>query len=129
MIKDPQASSNLKRGVALRKIAVVGLGCGLPMTVAFGRAAAPAIGFDIIARRMRELKADSDTTREIDPDVLNRKALLFRSNPSQLKTADLFVVTLPTPIEDPRQLYLTALLRASTTVGRALKSGDIVVYE
>jgi UDP-N-acetyl-D-glucosamine/UDP-N-acetyl-D-galactosamine dehydrogenase len=114
----------------LRKIAVVGLGyVGLPVAVAFGRAGAPVIGFDINAGRVRELKAGNDTTREIDPGDLNHKTLAFTSDSSQLKTADFFIVTVPTPIDDARRPDLTALLNASATVGRALKSGDIVVYE
>ena len=114
----------------MRKIAVVGLGyVGLPVAVAFGRAGAPVIGFDINAGRVRELKAGNDTTREIDPGDLNHKTLAFTSNSSQLKTADFFIVTVPTPIDDARRPDLTALLNASATVGRALKSGDIVVYE
>ena len=97
------------------------------MAVAFGRAGAPVIGFDINAGRVRELKAGNDTTREIDPGDLNHKTLAFTSNSSQLKTADFFIVTVPTPIDDARRPDLTALLNASATVGRALKSGDIVV--
>ena len=118
------------KGVALRKIAVVGLGyVGLPVAVAFGRAGAPVIGFDINAERVSELQAGNDTTREVDPGDLNHKTLTFTSDPSQLKAADFFIVTVPTPIDDARRPDLTALLKASATVGRALKSGDIVVYE
>ena len=114
----------------MRKIAVIGLGyVGLPVAVAFGRAGAPVIGFDINAERVSELQAGNDTTREVDPDDLNHKTLTFTSDPSQLKAADFFIVTVPTPIDDARRPDLTALLKASATVGRALKSGDIVVYE
>ena len=114
----------------MRKIAVVGLGyVGLPVAVAFGRAGAPVIGFDINAERVNELKAGSDSTREVDPGDLNHKTLAFTSDSSLLKTADFFIVTVPTPIDDARRPNLTALLKASATVGRALKLGDIVVYE
>ena len=78
---------------------------------------------------MRELNAGNDTTREVHPADLNHKTLAFTSDPSQLKTADFFIVTVPTPIDDARRPDLTALLSASATVGRALKLGDIVVYE
>ena len=78
---------------------------------------------------MRKLKAGNDTTREVDPGDLNHKTLTFASDPSQLKSADFFIVTVPTPIDDARRPDLTALLKASVTVGCALKSGDIVVYE
>ena len=114
----------------MRNIAVIGLGyVGLPVAVAFGRAGAPVIGFDINADRVRELKAGNDRTREIDPGDLNHKTLAFTSDPSHLKAADFFIVTVPTPIDDAHRPDLTALLKASATVGRALKSGDIVVYE
>jgi UDP-N-acetyl-D-galactosamine dehydrogenase len=117
-------------GVALRKIAVIGLGyVGLPVAVAFGRAGAPVVGFDINAGRVRELQTGKDATREIDSGDLNHKTLTFTSDPSHLKAADFFIVTVPTPIDDAHRPDLTALLKASTTVGRALKSGDIVVYE
>jgi UDP-N-acetyl-D-galactosamine dehydrogenase len=118
------------QGLALRKIAVIGLGyVGLPVAVAFGKAGAPVIGFDINAERVRELKAGSDATREVDPGDLKHKALTFTSDAAQLKAADFFIVTVPTPIDSARRPDLTALLKASATVGRALKSGDIVVYE
>ena len=71
----------------MRKIAVVGLGyVGLPVAVAFGRAGAPVIGFDINAERVSELQAGNDTTREVDPGDLNHKTLTFTSDPSQLKS-------------------------------------------
>ena len=114
----------------LRKIGVIGLGyVGLPVAVAFGRSGAPVVGFDINADRVRELQAGNDTTREVDPHDLNQKALVFTSDPAKLKTADFFIVTVPTPIDDARRPDLTALLKASATVGSALKTGDIVVYE
>jgi UDP-N-acetyl-D-glucosamine/UDP-N-acetyl-D-galactosamine dehydrogenase len=115
---------------ALRKIAVIGLGyVGLPVAVAFGRAGAPVVGFDINAERVRELQTRNDTTREIDSGDLTHKTLTFTSDPSQLKAADFFIVTVPTPIDDARRPDLTALLKASVTIGQALKFGDIVVYE
>lgn len=118
------------QGLALRKIAVIGLGyVGLPVAVAFGRAGASVIGFDINAERVRELKAGKDVTREIDAGDLSHNTLTFTSDAAQLKAADFFIVTVPTPIDSARRPDLTALLKASATVGRALKSGDIVVYE
>ena len=114
----------------MRKIAVIGLGyVGLPVAVAFGRSGASVVGFDINADRVRELQAGSDVTREVDRDDLNHKALVFTSDPAKLKAADFFIVTVPTPIDDARRPDLTALLKASATVGAALKTGDIVVYE
>jgi len=114
----------------LRKIAVIGLGyVGLPVVVAFGKVGAPVIGFDIDSERVRALKSGTDVTREVDPGDLNHKALTFTSDPAALKAADFFIVTVPTPIDDAHRPDLTALLKASATVGRALKAGDIVVYE
>ena len=114
----------------MRKIAVIGLGyVGLPVAVAFGRSGAPVIGFDIDARRIRELEAGQDRTREVDPGELKQTTLTFTSDVSRLKAADFFIVTVPTPIDDARRPDLRALLQASATVGAALKSGDIVVYE
>lgn len=114
----------------MRRIAVVGLGyVGLPVAVAFGRADYSVIGFDINAERVRDLEAGKDATREIDPSDLNHKTLRFTSDPAHLRAADFFIVTVPTPIDDARRPNLAALLKASMTVGQALKSGDIVVYE
>jgi UDP-N-acetyl-D-glucosamine/UDP-N-acetyl-D-galactosamine dehydrogenase len=117
-------------GTKLRKIAVIGLGyVGLPVAVAFGKAGVPVIGFDINSERVGALKSGTDATREVDPDDLKRTTLTFTSDPAPLKAADFFIVTVPTPIDDAHRPDLTALLKASATVGRALKAGDIVVYE
>ena len=113
-----------------RKLAVIGLGyVGLPVAVAFGRRGTRVIGFDIDAARISELKAGRDRTREVEPDDIARSHLHFTSDPAELSGADFFIVTVPTPIDQARRPDLAALLRASTTVGEALKKGDIVVYE
>jgi UDP-N-acetyl-D-galactosamine dehydrogenase len=113
-----------------RKLAVIGLGyVGLPVAVAFGRRGTRVIGFDIDAARISELKAGRDRTREVEPGDLARSHLVFTSDPAELSGADFFIVTVPTPIDPARRPDLTALLRASRTVGKALKKGDIVVYE
>lgn len=114
----------------MRKIAVIGLGyVGLPVAVAFGKAGAPVIGFDINRDRVRDLMAGRDVTREVDAADLKHQTLTFTADESALKAADFFIVTVPTPIDEARRPDLTALRKASATVGRALKSGDIVVYE
>lgn len=114
----------------MRKIAVIGLGyVGLPVAVAFGKAGAPVIGFDINPDRVRDLMAGRDVTREVDAADLKHQTLTFTADESALKAADFFIVTVPTPIDEARRPDLTALRKASATVGRALKSGDIVVYE
>jgi len=113
-----------------RKLAVIGLGyVGLPVAVAFGRGGTPVIGFDTDTARIAELKAGRDRTREVEPGDIAHPHLHFTSDPAELAGADFFIVTVPTPIDQARRPDLTALLRASKTVGSALKKGDIVVYE
>jgi UDP-N-acetyl-D-glucosamine/UDP-N-acetyl-D-galactosamine dehydrogenase len=113
-----------------RKLAIIGLGyVGLPVAVAFGRRGTRVIGFDIDTARISELKAGHDRTREVEPGDLAHSHLVLTSDPAELSSADFFIVTVPTPIDQARRPDLTALLRASRTVGKALKKGDIVVYE
>jgi UDP-N-acetyl-D-glucosamine/UDP-N-acetyl-D-galactosamine dehydrogenase len=113
-----------------RKIAVIGLGyVGLPVAIAFARSGAPVIGFDIDAGRVAELRAGHDRTREADSADLAHTNLILTSDPPALRDADFFIVTVPTPIDAARRPDLTALLRASETVGRAMRKGAIVVYE
>jgi UDP-N-acetyl-D-galactosamine dehydrogenase len=113
-----------------RKIAVIGLGyVGLPVAVAFARAGSEVIGFDVAADRIAELRQGHDRTREVEDGDLRQPNLHLTSNPKELDAADFFIVAVPTPIDDARRPDLTALLRASETVGKALRKGDIVVYE
>jgi UDP-N-acetyl-D-galactosamine dehydrogenase len=113
-----------------RRVAVVGLGyVGLPVAVAFARSGLLVIGFDINVNRVCELQRGRDATGEIDVRELKQLTLTFTSDPLQLKIADFFIVTVPTPLDDARRPDLTALLKASATVAHALKPGDIVVYE
>ena len=113
-----------------RKIAVIGLGyVGLPVAVSFAASDVPVIGFDIDARRIAELNKGHDRTNEVETARLKQKALTFTDDRAQLKAADFFIVTVPTPIDDARRPDLTALIKASETVGHALKKNDIVVYE
>jgi UDP-N-acetyl-D-glucosamine/UDP-N-acetyl-D-galactosamine dehydrogenase len=113
-----------------RKIAVIGLGyVGLPVAVAFARSGAPVVGFDIDPERVRELHAGRDRTREVAPADLRHPSVTFTADPAELKRADFFIVTVPTPIDDARHPDLAALRQASQTVGKALRKGAIVVYE
>jgi UDP-N-acetyl-D-glucosamine/UDP-N-acetyl-D-galactosamine dehydrogenase len=113
-----------------RKLAVIGLGyVGLPVAVAFGRQGTSVIGFDIDAGRIAELKAGGDRTLEVEPHDLRHPTLTFTADPAEIMSADFFIVTVPTPIDQARRPDLTALLRASEAVGGVLKPGDIVVYE
>ena len=113
-----------------RKIAVIGLGyVGLPVAVAFGRAGTPVIGFDIDQSRIGELCAGHDRTLEVDNSDLNHPNLHYTADAARLAEADFFIVTVPTPIDAANRPDLGALISASKTVGKALKRGDIVVYE
>src|SRR5215471_12781506 len=113
-----------------RKIAVIGLGyVGLPVAVAFARSGAPVIGFDIDRKRVDELRAGRDRTREVEPADLKHKSLRFEHEPSCLADADFYIVTVPTPIDGARRPDLRAVLSASEAVAGALKRGDIIVYE
>jgi UDP-N-acetyl-D-glucosamine/UDP-N-acetyl-D-galactosamine dehydrogenase len=113
-----------------RKIAVIGLGyVGLPVAVAFARSGVPVVGFDVDQKRIDELRTGIDRTREVDGADLSLSALSYESDPAALRRADFYIVTVPTPIDTSRRPDLSALLAASETVGRALKTGDIVVYE
>jgi UDP-N-acetyl-D-glucosamine/UDP-N-acetyl-D-galactosamine dehydrogenase len=113
-----------------RKIAIIGLGyVGLPVAVAFARSGAPVIGFDIDPERVRELHAGRDRTREVAPADLRHPSLTCTADPVELKRADFFIVTVPTPIDDARRPDLAALRQASQTVGKAMRKGAIVVYE
>jgi UDP-N-acetyl-D-galactosamine dehydrogenase len=113
-----------------RHIAVIGLGyVGLPVAVGFARSGVPVIGFDVDSTRLAELRTGHDRTREIEPEDLKFPNLRFTSEQSDLQKANFYIVTVPTPIDGTRRPDLSALLAASQTVGRALRSGDIVVYE
>jgi len=113
-----------------RKIAVIGLGyVGLPVAVAFARSGASVVGFDVDEQRIRDLRSGVDVTREVEPAALAEPTLKYASDPSLLRDADFFIVTVPTPIDDANRPDLGAMLAASRTVGGALKRGDIVVYE
>jgi UDP-N-acetyl-D-galactosamine dehydrogenase len=113
-----------------RKIAVIGLGyVGLPVAVAFARSGVPVIGFDIDRKRVEELRAGHDRTREVEPGDLAQPSLRYECDPAQLKGADFYIVTVPTPIDDANRPDLGAMLAASSTVAGVLKKGDIVVYE
>lgn len=113
-----------------RKIAVIGFGyVGLPVAAAFARAGSPVIGFDIDAGRVKELHPGQDRTGEVDASGLRLPALIFTSNRAGLGSADFFIATVPTPIDNANRPDLSAMFEASRLVGAVLKAGDIVVYE
>ncbi|WP_343599011.1 nucleotide sugar dehydrogenase [Pseudomonas sp.] len=112
-----------------RKVSVVGLGyVGLPVAVAFGKHG-PVIGFDINEARLQELRTGHDRTNEVSQEELAQGQIEFTSQTDVLAKADFHIVAVPTPIDDAHQPDLTPVVKASETVGKALKKGDIVVYE
>ncbi len=112
------------------RLAVIGLGyVGLPLAVEFGKQY-PVVGFDVNARRLDELRAGHDRTLETTAEELRAAARLsYSSNLDDLKQTDVFIVTVPTPIDQHKRPDLTPLVKASETVGKALKPGAVVVYE
>ncbi|WP_313264675.1 nucleotide sugar dehydrogenase [Sphingobacterium sp.] len=125
----------------MKKIAVIGLGyVGLPLARLFATKF-PVVGFDINQKRIGELRSGKDLTLEVEDDIL--QAVLVEGNPledntnglycsnqlSDIERANFYVVTVPTPVDKNNRPDLTPLYKASETVGKVLKKGDIVVYE
>jgi UDP-N-acetyl-D-glucosamine/UDP-N-acetyl-D-galactosamine dehydrogenase len=112
------------------KIAVVGLGyVGLPLAVEFGKQYS-TLGFDINPVRIKELKAGRDVTLEATGAELKAaRKLRFSAHSKDLESSNVFIVTVPTPIDQYKRPDLAPLLKASETVGRSLKKGGIVIYE
>jgi len=112
------------------KIAIIGLGyVGLPLAVEFGKKV-NTVGFDIDGRRVAELKTGHDRTREADAEeIASAKHLRFTLDRADLEGCNVFVVTVPTPVDHDKRPDFTPLIKASETVGSALKPGDTVIYE
>ncbi len=112
------------------KIAIVGLGyVGLPLAVEFGKTVA-TVGFDIQQKRIDELRNGQDHTLETSPEELQQAShLSYTTQIDDLQTCNFFIVTVPTPIDQYKQPDLTPLVKASESIGRVLKKGDVVVYE
>jgi UDP-N-acetyl-D-galactosamine dehydrogenase len=112
------------------RIAVIGLGyVGLPLAVAFGRHF-PTLGFDINAERVAELGRHHDHTLEVSSQALrDATKLTFSSHAEALSDCNVFIVTVPTPIDEFKRPDLRPLESASQAVGRALKPGGVVIYE
>ena len=112
------------------KLAVVGLGyVGLPLAVEFGKKF-PLIGFDINISRIEELKKGIDKTLEVtDKEIKQASYVTYTANHDNLKNANCYIVTVPTPINKDKRPNLMPLLKASETIGKVLKKGDIVIYE
>jgi UDP-N-acetyl-D-glucosamine/UDP-N-acetyl-D-galactosamine dehydrogenase len=116
--------------LAETRVAIIGLGyVGLPLAVEFGRHY-DTVGFDINAARVAELQAGRDATLEASHEELAAaKRLRYTTDIEQLRDRQVFIVTVPTPIDNAKRPDLGALIAASRTVGKVLKKGDIVVYE
>ncbi|MHA7099845.1 nucleotide sugar dehydrogenase [Roseivirga pacifica] len=119
------------------KIAIIGLGyVGLPLAVAFAEKY-HVVGFDINEARIRELNAGNDHTLEVEDDLLKSvlstkdasKGLFNSCDLEDIKDCNIFIVTVPTPIDNDSNPDLTPLIKASETVAKVLKAGDVVIYE
>lgn len=112
------------------KIAIIGLGyVGLPLAVEFGKQY-DTIGFDINSKRIQELHNGVDSTLEVEKHELNYSIKLrFTDLINDVKDCNVYIVTVPTPINEHKQPNLSPLLKASSSVGKVLKHGDIVIYE
>lgn len=112
------------------KVAVIGLGyVGLPLAVEFGKKRS-VVGFDINQPRIDALKGGHDSTLEVsDEELAEATGLSYTANIEDLKECNVFIVTVPTPINEHKQPDLTPLIKASETIGQVLNKGDIVIYE
>ncbi len=116
----------------MKKLAIIGLGyVGLPLAVTFSKNYY-VIGFDVNKERIKELKEEFDRTLEVEEKELKeaiKNGLKFTYNLDEIKNANIFIVTVPTPIDKHKNPDLTPLIKASENVGKVLKRGDIVIYE
>ena len=112
------------------KLAVIGLGyVGLPLAVEFGKKL-PVLGFDINEIRVNELKSGIDNTLEVDREELSQATHLeYTSVTGDLKDANVYIVTVPTPIDKNKNPDLTPLIKASEMLGHVVSKGDVVIYE
>jgi len=112
------------------KIAVIGLGyVGLPLAVEFGKIY-NTLGFDINSIRVQQLDLGHDITLEVDKKALQSSAYLnFTSDISELELCNIFIITVPTPIDQANRPNLQPLISASRSIGKVLKEGDVVIFE
>lgn len=112
------------------KLAIIGLGyVGLPLAAEFGKSRS-VVGFDINQQRIEALKAGHDETLEVSDEELKHAVHLnYSADIEDLKACNTYIVTVPTPIDVHKKPDLTPLIKASQTIGKVLKKGDIVIYE
>jgi UDP-N-acetyl-D-glucosamine/UDP-N-acetyl-D-galactosamine dehydrogenase len=112
------------------RVAIVGLGyVGLPVALAFARRFPGTVGFDVNSAKVAELRRGHDRTGETEPRALAESTLSFTDDPAPIGAASFVVVAVPTPIDQDRKPDLTALRRASETIGRVMRPGTVVVFE
>lgn len=112
------------------KIGVVGLGyVGLPVALALAKAFPGTVGFDVNRRRVETLTSGVDESDDVPAEELRGNPLRYTSNPEDLRGSSFFVVAVPTPVDENHTPDLTALVRASATVGKVIQRGAVVVYE
>ena len=116
--------------MAEKIVAIIGLGyVGLPLAVEFGKIR-KAIGFDVSQQRVDALRSGHDATQEVDVDELATAVhLSFSTDAKDLAEAGIYIVTVPTPVDNAKRPDVSALVKASTTIGSVLAKGDIVIYE
>ena len=111
------------------RIAVIGLGyVGLPLAVEFAKKY-PVVGFDISSARIDELRHGRDRSLEVDTEELAAVSMTFTDSLDDLRDSNVFIVTVPTPIDDFKTPDLGPLISASRSVGEVIKKGDVVIYE
>ena len=113
-------------------ISVIGLGyVGLPLAYAFAKKGLNVVGFDINPQRIDELSTGYDRTLELNKIQLSevKNTLTFTSNVSQIKDCNIYIVTVPTPIDSSNKPNLSPLINSSKMIGKVLKQSDIVIYE
>lgn len=122
---------NAETNFSGKKIGIIGLGyVGLPLAVEFAKHRVPVVGFDIKADRIEELRAGVDRTLEVpEADLKAADTLYYTCSLEDLQDVDIYIVTVPTPIDEYKNPDLTPLIKASETVGKVLAKGNVVVYE
>ena len=112
-----------------KTIAIIGMGyVGLPLAIEFSKKF-NVIGFDISSERISSLLEGVDSTNEIEPSMLNSSNLVLTDNEEMLSSADIYIVTVPTPIDSDKKPDLSPLLNASRTIAKKINKGNIIIYE